>query len=175
VRLATLLHDLGKPLPAEGENHAETGARLADAALQRLRYPTELRERVVRIVRFHPFLLGDGDALEARRLLARYGEGLAFDLLDHWSADLHGRDQSERVLEKLARLERFHGVVVQELGSPHRLADLAVDGTDLIQLGYTPGPTLGRTLRELLREVVEAPALNRREALLARAEELLQA
>jgi tRNA nucleotidyltransferase/poly(A) polymerase len=175
VRLATLFHDLGKPRPAPGENHAETGARLADGAMQRLRYPTELRERVVRIVRFHPFLLGDGDALEARRLLARHGEGLVFDLLDHWSADLHGREQNERVAAKLARLERFRGVVAAELDSPHRLADLAVDGTDLIQLGYEPGPALGRTLRELLREVVDAPALNRRETLLARAEELLQA
>jgi tRNA nucleotidyltransferase/poly(A) polymerase len=174
VRLATLFHDLGKPRPAAGENHAETGARLADGAMQRLRYPSELRERVVRIVRYHPFLLGDGDALEARRLLARHGEGLVFDLLDHWSADLHGRERNERVAAKLARLERFRGVVSQELGSPHRLADLAVDGTDLIALGYTPGPALGRTLRELLREVVDAPALNRRETLLALAEELLE-
>jgi putative nucleotidyltransferase with HDIG domain len=175
VRLATLFHDLGKPRPAAGEDHAETGARLADRAMRRLRYPTGLRERVVRIVRFHPFLLGDGDALEARRLLARHGEELVFDLLDHWSADLHGRERNERVADKLARLERFRVVVEQELGSPYRLADLAVDGTDLIQLGYSPGPRLGRTLRELLREVVDAPALNRRETLLARAEELLEA
>jgi tRNA nucleotidyltransferase (CCA-adding enzyme) len=175
LRLATLFHDLGKAQPAPGESHAETSARLADGALKRLRYPTELRERVVRIVRFHPFLLGQGDAVEARRLLAAHGEGLAFDLLDHWSADLHGRDRTGKVEAKLARLARFRLVLEQERGSPHRLTDLAVDGTDLIQLGYAPGPPLGEALRELLREVVEAPALNRRETLLARAEELRQA
>jgi poly(A) polymerase len=174
VRLATLFHDVGKPLSVEGEDHAETGARLADAALKRLRYPTELRERVVRIVGFHPFLLGEGDALEARRLLARHGDGLTFDLIDHWEADLRGRDQTERVLEKLARAARFRRTVEAELGSPHRLADLAVDGTDLIAIGYVPGPALGRALEELLGEVVDHPGLNRRETLLARAEELLR-
>ena len=45
---------------------------------------------------------------------------------------------------------------------------------DLIQLGYEPGPALGRALDGLLKEVVETPALNRRETLLARAEELLR-
>ena len=62
VRLATLFHDVGKPFTGEGEDHAEHGARLAAAALRRLRYPTELRERVVKIVRFHQFALGEGDA-----------------------------------------------------------------------------------------------------------------
>jgi tRNA nucleotidyltransferase (CCA-adding enzyme) len=171
VRLATLLHDLGKPHPEE--DHAAVGAELADAALRRLRYPNDLRERVVRIVRFHPFVLGSGDPLEARRLLARHGEGIVLDLLDHWDADLHGRDRSARTEEKLERVRRFRTVVQGELTSPHRLSDLAVDGTDLIELGYRPGPDLGRALDELLHAVVDDPSLNRRDALLERAGELL--
>jgi poly(A) polymerase len=63
VRLAALLHDLGKPLTAAGGDHAELGAKLAARAMRRLRYPNDLRERVVRIVRFHRFDLGSGDAL----------------------------------------------------------------------------------------------------------------
>ncbi len=66
-------------------------------------------------------------------------------------------------------------IVERELTSPHRLADLAVDGTDLIGIGYLPGPDLGRALSSLLAEVVSDPTLNRRDALLARAEELLRA
>jgi tRNA nucleotidyltransferase (CCA-adding enzyme) len=57
----------------------------------------------------------------------------------------------------------------RERRQPHRLADLAVDGSDLIELGYRPGPDLGRTLHELLREVVDDPAKNDRAALLKRA------
>jgi tRNA nucleotidyltransferase (CCA-adding enzyme) len=171
VRLATLFHDLGKW--KGGPDHAADGAELADEALRRLRYPNELRERVVAIVRFHPFLLGDGDALEARRLLALHGAGLTFDLIDHWDADLRGRDDTEAVREKLARVADFRNVVEAELTSPHRLGDLAVDGSDLIALGYRPGPELGAALSELLQTVVIDPGLNTRGVLLERAQELL--
>jgi tRNA nucleotidyltransferase/poly(A) polymerase len=167
VRLATLFHDLGKP--ARGPDHAADGAALADTALRRLRYPNDLRERVVRIVRDHPFLLETGEALEARRLLARHGRGLVLDLLDHWDADLRGRDESPARQAKLERLHAFRAVVDRELTSPHRLSDLAVDGTDLIGIGYRPGPELGSALAELLSEVVDDPSRNSRELLLARA------
>jgi len=72
----------------------------------------------------------------------------------------------------LERVVAFRDVVRGELPSPHRLADLAVNGADLLELGYRPGPPLGRLLATLLAEVVEQPARNRRELLLARAEEL---
>ena len=92
------------------------------------------------------------DTLHARRLLARYGEGLALDLLDHKEADLLGKgEDGPRDVHELERLQRFRAVVEQERASPHRLSDLSVDGTDLIELGYHPGPELGRTLRGAAR------------------------
>jgi tRNA nucleotidyltransferase (CCA-adding enzyme) len=175
LRLATLLHDLGKPGLGSGLDHAAAGAELADHAMRRLRYSNELREQVVKIVRYHPFLLGDGDPVEARRFLARYGPELAVDLVDHWRADLTGRDQTAKVQEKLRRVARFRTVVEGELGSAYRLSELAVDGTDLLELGYRPGPALGRALEALLDDVVVDPGLNRRDALLERAGELLRA
>jgi tRNA nucleotidyltransferase/poly(A) polymerase len=175
VRLAALLHDLGKPGCPDGEDHAERGARVAAQVLRRLRYPTSLREWVVRIVRFHTFALAEGDALEARRMLARYGDALTFELLDHWHADLIGRDPTPRSAARVDQLAAFRSVVEHEVANPHRLADLAVNGSDLIGIGYTPGPALGQALRELLDEVVESPTLNRHETLLARARELLRA
>ncbi len=187
VRLAALFHDLGKPHTAWRDrngrlhfyarpgmrDHADVGAELADGALRRLRYPTELRERVVRIVRFHMLDIGKGDELRARRMLARYGEGLALDLLGHKEADLIGKGPTGRNVQELERVRAFRQLVEQERVSPHHLSDLAVDGADLIEVGYRPGPTLGKTLDELLRMVVEDPTLNRREALLERAKELL--
>jgi len=70
-------------------------------------------------------------------------------------------------------LARFREVVAEERSNPHRLSDLAVDGNDLIRLGFEPGPQLGRILNELLDAVVDEPALNTREVLLARAKERL--
>jgi len=189
VRLATLFHDLGKPHVAwrgtdrrlhfyarrGRRDHAEVSAQLADGALRRLRYPNDLRESVVRIVRFHMLDIGKADAVRARRLLRRHGDRLALDLLDHKEVDLIGKgDDGPRDIDELERLRRFRVVLEGELVSPHRLSDLAVDGADLIEIGYRPGPELGQTLAGLLDAVVEQPSLNRRETLLARAKELLE-
>jgi tRNA nucleotidyltransferase (CCA-adding enzyme) len=186
VRLAALLHDLGKPYVAwEGNDgrfhyyakpglashsHEQVSAQLADAALERLRYPTDLRRQVVRIVRGHMLDTGRADDVRARRLLQRYGIELTFDLLDLKQADLRGKGVPND--QELERLARFREVVEHERPSAHRLRDLAVCGDDLLGIGYEPGPALGRTLRTLLDAVVRDPGLNTREQLLERAEEL---
>jgi putative nucleotidyltransferase with HDIG domain len=171
VRLAALLHDLGKPqAERDGADHAELGAQIAARVLRRLRYPANLQQHVTRIVREHPFAeLAEPQPVDARRFLARHGDRLALDLLAHKAADFRGKD---RTPEEHAALARFRELVESELGSPHRLADLAVDGDDLLGIGYREGPELGRTLQALLAEVVEDPTRNEREVLLARAREL---
>ncbi len=173
VRLAALLHDLGKPLEqADGRPHAEIGAELTGRILRRLRYPERLRAYVVRLVRAHAFHLdGDIDGLRARRFLAAHGEALARDLLDHKDADLHAKALEPWELPALARLRE---AVESERGSPYRLGDLAVDGGDLIRLGFEESPALGRALRVLLDEVIEDPTRNDRDVLLARARRELQ-
>ena len=187
VRLAALFHDLGKPHVAwrgtdgrlhyyakhgySAKSHEQVSAELAEHALARLRYPTELRKRVLRIVRSHMIDVGRSEPLRARRLLARYGESLLGDLLDHKEADLRGKGDTPPV-DDLADLERLREAVRRERTSPHRIGDLAVTGNDLIKIGFRPGPALGRALHDLLDEVLRAPELNTREQLLARAEGL---
>jgi tRNA nucleotidyltransferase/poly(A) polymerase len=182
VRLAGLFHDLGKPRVAwrgaDGRlhyyakpgvaprSHEEVGAELAGEALGRLRYPNALRKRVRRIVRWHMLDPGKGDGLRARRLLARHGDEVALDLVDHRIADLRAKPRADNAVGKL---EDFRRVVELERASPHRLPDLAVRGDDLLALGFEPGPKLGEALRKLLHDVVEDPSLNTRDELLARA------
>ena len=186
VRLAALFHDLGKPIvgwrgtdgrlhyyakPGFAEHgHDRVGADLAAGALLRLRYPNLLRKRVIRIVRRHMFQPGKGDPRRARRFLRRNGDEVAFELIDHKHADLLGKRGTGGEPPPQAEIEalaRFREVVKQELSSPHRLRDLAVDGNDLIRLGFRPGPELGRILHELLDAVVDEPELNTRDELLA--------
>jgi tRNA nucleotidyltransferase/poly(A) polymerase len=164
VRLAALLHDSGKT-SAPLEQHAARGAELADEALGRLRYPVRLRTYVVRLIRAHAFHLEVIDDRFARRFLREHGDELALDLVTHKQADLtgKGRPDYEQAVQRLRQL------LEQERTQPHRLADLAVDGSDLIELGYGEGPELGRALDSLLDAVVDDPSLNTREQLLARA------
>jgi tRNA nucleotidyltransferase/poly(A) polymerase len=168
VRLAALFHDLGKP-GSNGE-HAVRGAQLTAAALERLRYPTALRSYVTRLVGAHAFPLDGVDELFARRFLREHGDDLAFDLVTHKEADLRGKEVSPTELEAAARLR---SLLEQERSRPHRLADLAIDGSDLIELGFSEGPELGRTLESLLDAVVDDPSVNTRAQLLERARPML--
>ena len=164
VRLGALFHDLGKP--RSNGKHVDRGAELAGAVMRRLRYPTNLRTYVTRLVRAHAFSLEDVDELFARRFLREHGDDLAFDLVSHKEADLRGKKVSQH---ELAAAVRLRALLEQERTQPHSLAELAVDGSDLIELGFAEGPILGRTLESLLDAVVDEPALNTREQLLERA------
>ena len=125
VRLAALFHDLGKPHVAwrgtdgrlhyyakpgySRRSHEQVGAELAGQALRRLRYPNALRERVVRIVRNHMFKPGKANAQRGRRFLAKHGDELAFELLEHKQADYLGKrgsDGEPPPVEDLERLDR---------------------------------------------------------------------
>jgi len=171
VRLAALVHDLGKPEADEtGEKHQLIGARIADEIMERLRYPTKLRRYVVALVAAHAFRLEDVDELFARRFLRAHGEELAFDLVAHKRADLVTKNVEQWELDAVERLQRL---LERERTNPYRLSDLKVDGGDLMAVGYREGPRLGAALERLLDEVVEDPRRNERERLLARAQEFL--
>jgi tRNA nucleotidyltransferase (CCA-adding enzyme) len=60
------------------------------------------------------------------------------------------------------------------LTEPVDLRDLAVDGDDLRQAGFAPGPQLGKLLSALLDQVIDNPALNTREQLLVTAKRLAE-
>jgi tRNA nucleotidyltransferase (CCA-adding enzyme) len=169
VRLAALLHDLAKH-DTPVERHAEEGARIADTVLERLRYPTRLRRYVVALVRAHDFQTDQVDEIFARRFLREHGDDLARDLVAHKEADLRAKNVSK---EELARTLALRDLVEREASSPHRLRDLAVDGSDLLELGYREGPVVGEVLSDLLTSVVDDPSRNRRDWLLERARERL--
>ena len=168
VRLAALLHDVGKPdADATDESHATVGSRLAAGALRRLRYPTRTQQTVTRIIRAHSFSLdGTIDGLFARRFLAAHGEELAFALVELKAADLAAKSVPATELESLAALRTQ---LDHERRSAHRVQDLVVTGDDLREIGFDEGPALGQALRTLLDEVVDEPARNEREWLLVRA------
>lgn len=174
VRLCALLHDAGKPEAdrTPGADHAAVGARLAGTTLRRLRYPNALRDEVCRLVAGHAFRLdGPGDGVAARRFLASHGLERARRLVLHKRADLAAKHVEARELEQLALLEQR---LEEERGSPYRLSALAVDGRDLLELGYPQGPSLGAALARLLDRVIDDPRMNMRETLLREAQRWLR-
>jgi tRNA nucleotidyltransferase (CCA-adding enzyme) len=172
VRLAALLHDIGKPSTfADGHflGHDVVGADLADAFLERLRSPRAVRERVVELVRQHMFSYeANWSDTAVRRFIgkmAAIGPGALEELLALREADNVGSGlpaSAGRIDELRARIaaELAASVVLDRHG-------LAIDGSDLIsELGLDEGPMLGHILDELLERVVADPALNDRPTLL---------
>lgn len=169
VRLAALLHDVGKPdTLADGHfhGHESVGAVMARDLLARLHAPRVLQERVAHLVLHHMFSYQPGwtDAA-VRRFIRKVGPGCIDDLLTLRAADNEGSGQPA----DSGHLAEFASRIQAELAADAVLGrhQLAVDGNDLMsELGLPPGPLLGRLLDELTERVVVEPALNDRTILL---------
>ena len=179
VRLAALLHDIGKPATfADGHflGHETVGARLAGAFLDRLHAPRAVRDRVVDLVRNHMFSYESSWSDAAvRRFIAKIGklgDGALGELLELREADNAGSG----LPPEAGRLGELRARIATELAADAVLdrRGLAVDGTDLMrELGLPQGPILGRILDALLERVIADPDLNDRPTLLLLARALV--
>ena len=176
VRLAALLHDLGKPSTIdEGpfRGHEVVGAEMARAFLERLRFPRAVTELVVHLVRQHMFAYDRdwGDA-GVRRLIQRVGRDAIDDLFALREADSLGSG----LPADAGDLDDLRARVARELAASVVLdrSKLAVHGDELMaELGIPAGPHLGGILDALLERVIAEPALNDRPTLLLLAESML--
>jgi tRNA nucleotidyltransferase/poly(A) polymerase len=175
LRLAALLHDVGKPSTfADGHfvGHDIEGARLADELLSSLAFGRREIEPVTRLIAQHMFqYLPDWSDAAVRRFIRRVGADLVLDLLRLRQADNVGSGlpaDAGRLAELRARVTD-----VLDRHEPLGVRDLAVDGRVLTgELGLAPGPVVGRLLDHLVDFVIAEPARNSRQQLLdeARAE-----
>ena len=176
VRLAALLHDIGKPATlADGHfhHHEVVGARQAVELLQRVRMPRATIETIEVLVRHHMFTV-DPDATGAaiRRFIQRVGRDHVDALLELRRADDIGSGRPGESPSLVA----FRARIEDELAAEAALDRYAlkIDGTDLMRdLDLEPGPRLGRILDELVELVIADPALNEAPTLLLLAQGML--
>ena len=177
LRWAALLHDTGKvttfTLDATGRGHfyghARDSAAIADKILRRLKAPTALREEAVALIGRHMTRL-QPDRKLLRRQVSKYGFPTVEAMLALQQADMGSKGTGEddgstvfaAVQQLLADLKAEDACL--------SLKDLAVNGTDLITLGFQ-GKEIGACLSALLEQVIEERLPNERSALLAWAAE----
>ncbi len=166
VRLAALLHDIGKPscfTVDEGGighfyGHHLEGIGISREILKRLKYDQQTINDVSILVGAHMSRYAGLRDASLKKLITQVGRDNLPDLFALQKADIIGSappcDFSE-----LDKMERDIKTILGE-GLPLDIKDLAVNGTDLITLGYTPGPFLGAVLNELLELVLDDPAKN---------------
>jgi putative nucleotidyltransferase with HDIG domain len=176
VRLAALLHDIGKPdTLADGHFHGHdvVGADMARRFLSGLHAPRTLQERVAHLVRNHMFAYEHAwtDAA-VRRFIRKVGPGCMDDLLALRAADNQGSGQPADTggLTELAARVRAELAANLVLGREQ----LAIDGNDImVEFGLPAGRQLGRLLEDLTEKVMSEPALNDRAILLDMARQMI--
>lgn len=175
IRMAALLHDVGKPSTmADGRflGHDAVGAEVAGAFLDRLRWPRHERDRIVHIVRQHMYgYVSSWSDAAVRRFIVKVGPEALDDLFLLREADNVG---SGRPREG-GGLAEIRARVAEQLAAGVVLGrnDLDIDGDDLMtELGLAPSPRLGWILDTLVERAVADPTINRRARLLALARSL---
>jgi putative nucleotidyltransferase with HDIG domain len=176
VRLAALLHDIGKPATeADGRfiGHEQVGAAMAADLLRRLRAPRATAERVVALISEHMWNYEPAWTDTAvRRFIRKIGPDAIDELFLLREADNLGSGLAADAggLEELRA--RMHEQLAASAALDRR--DLVVDGDDLMaELGLPAGPRLGRILDELTERVIADPGLNERPTLFMLAQAML--
>jgi poly(A) polymerase len=169
VRLAALLHDVGKPKTATPDGgfrgHDAVGAELAEEALGRLRFSKAEGGRVARLVRLHmrPVYYQPGEWKDgAIRKLAKDAGDLLWPLLELARADIAASayPEPEKIDDLAERLQR----VLSE--SPSRLS-LPISGKEIMaRRGLPPGPEVGRIKARLEQLVMDGELEPTRQAVL---------
>lgn len=180
VRLAALLHDVGKPRTKEGDgpnctfyNHDHVGAQMTRTIMQRLKFSKSDITRVTHLVDLHMFYYSQDEISDAgvRRLVKRIGRQNIDDFMDVRVADRMGSGCQKEKPFKLIELERRIREVEKD---PMDTTMLKIDGHDVMQItGMRPGREVGVLMNKLLDDILEDPSLNTVEYLTKRTKELV--
>ena len=181
LRLAALLHDIGKPKTryfSKTKNdytfysHEVVGAKISEKILKRLKFSKQFTDKVTLFVRWHMFF-SDTEQITlsaVRRMIARVGKENIQDLLELRVADRMGMGRPK---ENPYRLRKYRSLVEEVLRESITPGKLAIDGALIMkESGEESGPRIGYIQQALLAETLEDPKKNTKEYLLKKAREL---
>lgn len=170
LRLTMLFHDMGKPvMKTTDENgrdhfkgHAIASEQIAKTVMNRLKFDNDTIRKVTKLVAYHDYRMEPTGA-NVRRAMHEIGVELFPYYLAVRLADTKAQSSYERrgKLENIIQIRELYRNALRNKECV-TLKDLAVTGTDLINLGIAPGKELGTLLNELLDMVIEDPAWNQK-------------
>lgn len=176
LRLAALLHDIGKPQTYTLKNgighfygHEQESAVLAEKILLRMKYANKIVKNVTLLIANHLNNSKNSNKKYCKKLIEKIGYENMPKLFKLMEADriAHKPPFDFTALDKL----KIAYYEICNNNEPISIKDLVVNGNDMIVLGITKGKDIGETLKYLLGKVLEDPANNDREILLNFAEQ----
>jgi len=179
IRIASLLHDVGKPRVKKGDgkdstfyNHEVVGAKMTFEILNRLKFSKKDIEKITKLVRYHLFYYNVDEVSDSsvRRLVKNIGPENMEDLLWVRQADRIGSGVPKAEPYKLRHLKYVIDKVSQD---PISAKMLKVNGKDIMNiLEIKPGPKVGQILDVILGYVLEDPKKNDKKFLESKIKEL---
>lgn len=180
LRWAALMHDVGKPCCSSTDSrgiihfygHHRESRRITVDVLHRLHMDSDSIRDISVLVENHDYRV-DANSTAVKRMMSRLGAELFEKLLALQKADNKAKNL-KYYPEKKRRIDNALAIYRDVIATrqPYRISDLAVNGRDLMGIGYRQGRIIGDTLKLLLDEVIIKPELNNRKYLLNRAKEL---
>lgn len=176
LRLAALLHDIGKPQTYTLKNgighfygHEQESAVLAEKILLRMKYTNKIVKNVTLLIANHLNNSKNSNKKYCKKLIDKIGYENMPKLFKLMEADriAHKPPFDFTALDKL----KIAYYEIYNNNEPVSIKDLMVNGNDMINLGITKGKDIGETLKYLLGKVLEDPVNNDREILLNFAEQ----
>lgn len=167
LRYSALLHDIAKPVVqtfdekgiAHYKTHEIVGADMARDILARMKLPVKLIDTVVEIIKKHMVLYKDITDKKFNKLLSEMGYDNLLRLIEHSIADNSSKN-NEVVSTENDLHERLKRAVEKQMQVT--VNDLAVNGKDLIELGFT-GKEIGEIKKELLDKYLSEEIQNEKE------------
>lgn len=180
VKFAALLHDIGKAETVKKDqngnvtfyNHEIEGAKLALNIAKRFNLSKKQTDKLYRLIRWHMF---STDERQTDSAIRRFIKNVELENLEDMFAlrigDRLGGDTRKPISW---RMEEFQKRIKKVLEKPFSLADLKVNGNDVMKvLNIKPSRKVGEILDQLFNEVLEDSSKNTREYLLKRVKELM--
>lgn len=170
VKFALLFHDIGKPFSKTTDiqghdhfyGHASKSAELTKEILKYFKFSNVFVDTVVELVQYHDIEFSPNKKC-ARKMLNKFGIEQIKRLLKIRECD--NAAHSEFAYAKFEDSIRFFDCLMEviEENSAFSLKDLKINGTDLINAGFKPGPKIGKILNSVLEAVTNEEIKNEKE------------
>ncbi|EFI41882.1 CCA tRNA nucleotidyltransferase [Peptoniphilus sp. oral taxon 386] len=170
LRLAALFHDIAKPSTLSVDKngighfygHAELGAKMAEEILRENRYSNSTIKKVSTLILYHMKVHDNMTDKALRRQIRKVGAENILELYELMIADrfctMTNRD-TKFLLDRKNRITEL----LKESTSKEKF--LAVNGRDIMTLGFKEGKIIGEILEYITEVVLDDPSLNNREEL----------